>query len=213
MLERQFIHPHIIWYKRLLDIIAASAGLLILIVLFPFIALTIKLNSQGPIFFRQIRIGRSWPNRTELFYMIKFRTMCSNAEQGSGPVWAAKNDSRITAVGQFLRKTRLDELPQFINVIRGEMSLIGPRPERPGIAHTLENNIPFFTERTYGVKPGITGLAQVNQGYDETLDDVRSKLAYDLSYSLSLTRPKYWLQMECQIMLKTVAVMILGRGQ
>ena len=139
--------------------------------------------------------------------------MRSDAEAKTGPVWAQKNDPRLTKVGIFLRKTRLDELPQFINVIQGDMSLIGPRPERPIISDKLETDIPFYTERTYGVMPGITGLAQVNQGYDEDLEDVRSKLAYDFAYSLSLTKPMQWLAMDTKIIFKTIMVMVLGRGQ
>ena len=145
--------------------------------------------------------------------MIKFRTMVQDAEKLSGATWATKADPRITRVGRFLRKTRLDELPQFINVIRGEMSLIGPRPERPGFYRKLENEIPFFAERTYGVAPGITGLAQVNQGYDTCIEDVRSKVGYDHRYALALDNPLNWLRMDFGIMIRTVGIMITGRGQ
>jgi len=165
------------------------------------------------VFFRQLRIGRSHASHTELFFMIKFRTMRADAEAGTGPVWCGKADSRITRSGNFLRKTRLDELPQFLNVLKGEMSLIGPRPERPGIANRLEDAVPFFIERTYEIAPGITGLAQVNQGYDESLDDVRSKLAFDLAYSVTLLHPWRWLLQDMQIIGKTVVIMVGKKGR
>ena len=199
--------------KRIFDLLFASLGLLACAPLFPLIALAIKLDSPGPVFYRQLRVGQQFADRTLLFEMIKFRSMVSNAEGSSGPVWATSNDMRITKVGAFLRKTRLDELPQFINVIRGDMSLVGPRPERPSFYRTLEQNIPFFVERIYGVPPGITGLAQVNQGYDTNLDDVRRKLGFDLQYSLSLTSIPRWLVMDIEIVGKTIATMIMGRGQ
>ena len=199
--------------KRGVDLVLSSVMLVIFAPLFPFIALAIKLNSPGPVFFWQLRIGLCTPFSTRLFMMVKFRTMVVDAEQKSGAVWASKNDARITAVGLFLRKTRLDELPQLLNVLRGDMSLIGPRPERPGFYNKLENEIPYFAERTYGVLPGITGLAQVNQGYDTCIDDVRSKLGFDLSYSLALNNALSWLRMDLYIVWRTVMVMITGRGQ
>jgi lipopolysaccharide/colanic/teichoic acid biosynthesis glycosyltransferase len=213
MMKANYIHPICLVGKRLLDIFGAAIGLSLTLPLFPIIAIIIKVDSRGPVFFRQERVGRIWKTHKEHFFMIKFRTMVQEAESQTGEVWATKNDPRITSVGNFLRKTRLDELPQFLNVLAGDMSLIGPRPERPGISDDLEEEIPFYLERTYGVTPGITGLAQVNQGYDETLDDVRSKLAYDLAYSVSLHNPKQWILMDISIAFKTVMVMILGRGQ
>jgi len=177
------------------------------------IALAIRVSSPGPIVFRQLRIGRALDDRTELFMMYKFRSMYIDAEARTGPVWATKNDPRITAVGRFLRKTRLDEIPQLLNVLRGDMSLVGPRPERPGIAHRLEDAIPFFTERTFGIRPGITGLAQVNQGYDESLDDVRSKVLYDHAYGLAIMSFWGWLSTDLAILWKTFAVVIGRKGQ
>ena len=212
-MNASFVHPFIRTSKRVLDILCASLGLLLSLPLFPLIALAIKLESPGPVFFTQTRIGRSWPTHVELFQMIKFRSMRADAEVASGPVWAQRNDPRITRVGKFLRKTRLDELPQFINVLRGEMSMIGPRPERPGITRNLEAAIPYFVERTYGVAPGITGLAQVVNGYDETLNDVRAKLGYDLAYSLTLSSPLQWLLMELRIVGLTIQVVLFGRGR
>ncbi len=199
--------------KRKLDIVLASCALIVTAPLFPLIALAIKLDSKGPVLYRQLRVGSYHRDRVDLFYMIKFRSMCSDAEKKSGAVWAQKTDPRITATGRFLRKTRLDELPQLINVLRGEMSLIGPRPERPGFYQNLETEIPFYAERTYGLRPGITGLAQVYQGYDTCIEDVRSKVAYDHSYALALGNVGGWLAMDVRIMFMTLWVMIRGRGQ
>lgn len=199
--------------KRALDITGAMAGLALTLPLFPLIALAIKVESPGPVFFRQLRIGAALPDRTLMFEMIKFRSMRQDAERGSGAVWAQKNDPRVTRVGKILRKTRLDELPQFINVLRGEMSLIGPRPERPGFYQKLETAIPYFAERTYGLKPGITGLAQVKQGYDETIDDVRRKVAFDHAYAIRSQSLVEWLRMDLGIAFQTVAIMAFGRGR
>lgn len=153
------------------------------------------------------------PDKTLLFHMLKFRTMVRDAEAQSGAVWAGSNDPRITPVGRFLRKTRLDELPQFFNVLSGDMSIVGPRPERPGFYQKLEDEIPYFTERTYGVMHGITGLAQVKQGYDTCIDDVRSKVGFDHSYALSLHSLRSWLSMDIYIMIATISVMFNGRGR
>ncbi|MEE8379179.1 MAG: sugar transferase [Gammaproteobacteria bacterium] len=199
--------------KRIFDLLFSIVGLLVTATLFPLIALAIKLDSPGPIFFKQLRIGRATPDHIKLFEMIKFRTMVNDAERKTGATWAKKQDFRVTAVGNFLRKTRLDELPQFVNVLYGEMSIIGPRPERPGFYSKLENAIPFFAERTYGVTPGITGLAQVSQGYDTCVEDVRSKVGFDHRYALALSDPFSWVKMDLAIMFRTLAVMLLGRGQ
>jgi len=207
------IHPFTRVLKRVFDIISSLVGLLVFIPIFPIIALLIKLDSPGPIVFRQLRIGTAWHSHTELFYMLKFRSMRMDAESKTGAKWATKDDPRITRIGKLLRKSRLDELPQLINVLVGEMSLIGPRPERPGFYQTLETAIPFYAERTYGVTPGITGFAQVNQGYDENLNDVRAKLAYDHAYALCLSNPFQWFLNDIHIAMKTVVVMVMGRGQ
>ncbi|HVJ52918.1 MAG TPA: sugar transferase [Aliidongia sp.] len=199
--------------KRIFDVSVGLIGLVIGGLFAGPIAIAIKLNSPGPVVFRQLRIGRALDDRTELFMMYKFRTMYVDAEARTGPVWATKNDPRITPVGLFLRKTRLDEIPQLVNVIRGDMSLVGPRPERPGITHRLEDAIPFFTERTFGIRPGITGLAQVNQGYDESLDDVRSKVLYDHAYGLAIMSFWGWLTTDLAILWKTFAVVIGRKGQ
>ena len=199
--------------KRAIDLLAACLGLVVCALLFPFIGAAIKLTSPGPILFRQLRIGHAQQQSTALFWMYKFRTMGVDAETASGAVWASKGDPRVTRVGRFLRNTRLDELPQLINVLRGEMSLIGPRPERPGFYQKLESAIPYFAERTFGLKPGITGLAQVNQGYDRNIEDVRNKVAFDHAYALSLSSFGNWLAMDVRIAVKTLLVMICGRGQ
>jgi lipopolysaccharide/colanic/teichoic acid biosynthesis glycosyltransferase len=207
------ISPATQFGKRLLDIGGALVGLAIGGLLAGPVALAIKLTSPGPVIFRQLRIGRALHDRTELFVMYKFRTMCVDAEAKTGPVWATRGDPRITPIGRFLRKTRLDEIPQLVNVLKGDMSLVGPRPERPGITQNLEDAIPFFAERTFGVRPGITGLAQVNQGYDETLDDVRSKVLYDHAYGLAIMSFWSWLRTDLAVLWRTFAVVIGGRGQ
>lgn len=212
MNQMAFIQPGIARLKRASDILGAGLGLLMCAPLLPLIALAIKLDSPGPVLFRQLRIGRAGPDGVELFEMVKFRSMRTDAEK-NGAAWAKEKDNRVTRVGWFLRKTRLDELPQLINVLKGDMALIGPRPERPEFYPRLEEAIPFYAERTYGLRPGITGLAQVNQGYDRNLDDVRSKVGYDHRYALALSNPMDWLRMDIGIVFKTVMVMALGRGQ
>lgn len=199
--------------KRSVDITAAIIGLTLTAPLLPLLALAIKAESRGPILFRQMRVGRMLEDRTELFQMIKFRSMRQDAEARSGAVWASKRDPRITRVGNFLRKTRLDEIPQFINVLRGEMSLIGPRPERPEFYNRLEKAIPLYSGRTFGLRPGITGLAQVSQGYDEDIEDVRSKVMYDHAYAAQTFRFSDWLRSDLRIVGQTLSVMALGRGQ
>lgn len=199
--------------KRAFDITVSIILIVLLIPFLPIIALLIKTTSNGPVIYKQTRVGRLSQRKIVLFQMLKFRTMYSDAEFRTGAVWAKSNDPRITPIGLFLRKSRLDEIPQLLNVLKGEMSLIGPRPERPAFYRKLEDAIPFFAERTYGVLPGITGLAQVHQGYDTCLDDVRRKVAYDHSYALCLNSFFLWLKTDLQIVFKTILVMIQGRGQ
>ncbi len=207
------VPPGIAFAKRTIDVVGALAVLILTAPFLPLIVMAIKLDSRGPVLFRQLRIGESGPNQTKLFQMIKFRSMRTDAEAVGRPVWATERDPRITRVGHFLRKSRLDELPQLINVLRGEMSLIGPRPERPGIFNRLDSQIPYYAERIYGVRPGITGLAQVYQGYDRDLDDVKSKLLYDHAYAVALSAPLAWISMDILIVVRTVMVMALGRGR
>ncbi len=213
MKNSSFINPSILVIKRSIDLAFSIISLLVTLPLLVLIALVIKVSSPGPVFYCQLRVGKVKLGEIKHFNMIKFRTMVNNAEASTGAVWAIDNDNRLTTIGRLLRKTRLDELPQFINVIKGEMSLIGPRPERPEIVEKLEKEIPFYSERTYEMTPGITGLAQVYQGYDTCVDDVRSKIAYDFAYSLSLTKLDRWLLMDLKIILKTLFIMVLGRGQ
>ena len=163
--------------KRAFDMIGAGVLLALVALIIGLLALLVKLTSRGPAFFTQVRVGKDG----RLFNMIKLRTMRQNAEHASGPVWASKHDQRITPLGQFLRLTHLDELPQLWNVLRGDMSLVGPRPERPFFVNQFRRNIPHY-EKRLSVRPGITGLAQVKHKYDETIDDVEKKLAYDLTY-------------------------------
>ena len=166
------------------------------------VAVIIKISSRGPVLFRQTRVG--WQGA--LFSLYKFRSMYVDAETGTGAVWAAKDDPRVTPVGRWLRRLRLDELPQFFNVLRGEMSIVGPRPERPEFVETLIQRIPFYRQRLC-VKPGITGWAQINYKYAETLEDTSVKLEYDLYYLKNLS-----LALDAYIILQTVKTAILGRG-
>jgi lipopolysaccharide/colanic/teichoic acid biosynthesis glycosyltransferase len=163
--------------KEVLDRVLALAGLLALLPLLAVLALLIKLSSPGPVFFLQERVGKGG----RVFRILKLRSMVWGAEAETGPVWAAVNDPRVTPIGRVLRATHLDEIPQLWNVLRGEMSLVGPRPERPHFVARFRDVIPGYSQRLQ-VKPGITGLAQVCHHYDTTPRDVRRKLAYDLLY-------------------------------
>lgn len=199
--------------KRVMDLVLGSAALVVLSPVMLVTAFAIKLSSKGPVFYKQLRVGIATQACVSFFHVIKFRTMVEDAERFSGAVWASENDPRITPIGRFLRRTRIDELPQLWNVIVGEMSLVGPRPERPDFHHELEFKIPMFTERTYGVKPGITGLAQVKDGYPNDIPGMRQKLAWDMAYSLTLANPLLWLKTELAILLATVKVVVLAKGQ
>jgi len=188
--------------KRLMDIVISF---LILTLTFPvtfLVAIAIKLDSKGPVFFLQERMGLNG----KIFKVIKFRSMIDNAEAYSGPVWSTKDDPRITRVGKFIRKTRIDEIPQMINVLKGEMSLVGPRPERPFFVEKLSKEIPLY-KRRLKVRPGVTGWAQVKHKYDETIEDVKTKLRYDLFYIENMS-----LRMDLKILFRTIFVVITGRG-
>ncbi len=213
MTDNMHMPAHVAHAKRGFDILVSLVALALVLPLLPLIALAVRLDSPGPAIFRQLRVGRMRADRTELFVMYKFRSMRQDAEAKSGAVWAAKRDPRITRVGNFLRKTRLDELPQLFNVLIGDMSIVGPRPERPGLYGKLEAAVPFFAERTAGLRPGITGMAQVYQGYDTCVDDVRKKAGWDHAYALSLTSLRNWLLVDARVALTTVQVMVTGRGQ
>ena len=161
--------------KRVGDLILAAIFGVVSLIFYPFIILLIKVSSSGPILYRQERVGQAG----KTFEIIKFRTMIKNAEQKTGAVWAIDNDPRVTAVGRFLRKTRLDEIPQLWNILRGEMSFVGPRAERPEFHELLQKNVPFYEER-YLIKPGLTGWAQINFRYGSSVEDAEEKLKYDL---------------------------------
>ena len=163
--------------KRLIDIIVGAMGVFFLLALFPFISLAIFLDDGKPIFYRQVRTGRGGQS----YEMIKFRTMRRNAEADGLPKWASESDERATRAGRYLRKTHLDELPQVINVLRGEMSIVGPRAERPELVSYFQHQVPFYRARLL-VRPGITGWAQVNFGYASSIEDTIIKLEYDLYY-------------------------------
>jgi len=238
--------------KRAFDIIGSSVGLALTLPLYPLIAAAIYIESPGPIFIRQRRAGQLHPPRApgtddadaprvlfKEFVMMKFRSMRPDAEKMTGPVLATANDPRITRTGKLLRKTRLDEIPQFLNVLRGDMSIVGPRPERPELAEQLAMAIPYFEERMRDVKPGITGLAQISLSYsgkpypdslvakfeadltnpfkmegaeDALADHMRVKLLYDLAYTAATEDLRHFLPVELGIILKTPLVMLRALG-
>ncbi len=197
------MHRFFLATKRLLDFLAATVGALILGTTIPFVLLANAIWSPGPLFFKQLRVGKGGKS----FHIIKFRTMIPDAEKRSGAVWAAENDNRITKVGQFMRKTRMDELPQFLNILMGEMSLVGPRPERPEFVVGLVQGVPFYQAR-HAVRPGITGWAQVRYRYGSSVKDTLIKLQHDLYY---IKRQSVYL--ELSIIVKTVAVMFGFKGR
>lgn len=189
--------------KRMIDIIMAIIGLFIALFIAPFIAIIIKIESRGPIIFKQIRVGKNGKK----FLTIKFRSMVMDAEK-NGAQWAMKNDPRITRFGNLIRKTRLDEIPQLINVLRGEMSLVGPRPERPEFVETLTKEIPFYKERLL-IKPGLTGWAQLlGPAYGGSKEESLEKLKYDLYYIKNRS-----LLLDLSITLKTLKILLGARGQ
>ncbi|WP_243373833.1 TIGR03013 family XrtA/PEP-CTERM system glycosyltransferase [Geotalea sp. SG265] len=188
--------------KRVIDIACAMLILLVVLPLLPFIVLMIKLDSPGPVLFRQQRVGA----REKNFTIYKFRTMRADAEKGTGAVWASMDDPRITRVGEFLRKTRIDEIPQLFNVLGGSMSLVGPRPERPEFVEKLKEIIPYYSSRHF-VKPGVTGWAQVSYPYGASVEDAIEKLRYDLYYIKNLT-----LVFDLMIILETIKVVLFRRG-
>jgi len=188
--------------KRVFDIVFSFFVLLFSIPLFILVAILIKISSRGTIFFKQSRMK----NQTGEYEMIKFRTMIMDAEKKTGPVWADKEDKRVTGIGKILRKYWLDEIPQFINVLKGEMSIVGPRPERLHFVEILEKDIPYYRRR-FLVKPGITGWAQVKHKYDESIEDVQEKTVYDFYYIQNFS-----LLLDCKIVFLTIYLMLFGKG-
>jgi sugar transferase (PEP-CTERM system associated) len=193
------------WTVRLQSVYAtviAATAFLLTFPVFVLAALVVKLTSRGPVFYRQTRVGLNG----EPFSVYKLRSMYEDAESRTGAVWASENDPRITPAGRFLRKTRLDELPQLLNVLRGEMTIVGPRPERPEFVRQLSQSIPFYRQR-HCVKPGITGWAQINHQYGDSFDNAKTKLEYDLYYIKNLSP-----SLDLYIMFQTLKIMILTRG-
>jgi exopolysaccharide biosynthesis polyprenyl glycosylphosphotransferase len=185
--------------KRGLDILGGLVGMGILCLVFPFVGLAVLIDSGRPVFYKQVRMGRGGQH----YDILKFRTMRQDAEPNGQPQWAEENDRRATRVGLFLRKTHIDEIPQFYNVLRGEMSLVGPRAERPELVEWFQQHVPFYRARLL-VRPGITGWAQVNQPYAATIDETIEKLEYDLYYIMHRS-----LLMDLRVMLRTPN-MVLG---
>jgi lipopolysaccharide/colanic/teichoic acid biosynthesis glycosyltransferase len=208
------------WASRTLNLVLAVLALVALFPIFVLVALAVKLTSRGPVFYTQERVGldrralgradQNHRRQRDLggrpFTIYKFRTMRVDAERESGAVWAQQDDPRVTPAGKFLRQYRLDELPQLLNVLRGEMNIVGPRPERPGIFAELRGHIAEYPLRQRA-KPGITGLAQISHPYDRSLDDVRRKVHFDLEY---IRRQSVW--EDVRIMLQTIPVILFRRG-
>jgi exopolysaccharide biosynthesis polyprenyl glycosylphosphotransferase len=187
---------------RAISILFAGALAIILLPLAAITALAIRLDSRGPVLYRQVRVGQAGRR----FSMWKFRTMTVDAEKGTGAVWARKNDPRVTRVGAFLRRCRLDELPQLVNVLKGDMDLVGPRPERPEFVATLATAIPYYDVR-HLVRPGLTGWAQIGYPYGASLEDAKQKLAYDIYYVKNASPI-----LDLIVLFHTAKVVIMGRG-
>jgi sugar transferase (PEP-CTERM system associated) len=188
--------------KRAVDFAASAIGLLTALPVWLTIPLAIKMNSAGPVFFLQERVGE----KGTVFKVIKFRSMRTDAEAETGPVWAKDGDTRVTRVGRLIRKTRIDEIPQLVNVLKGDMSFVGPRPERPFFVNQLAEEIPYYPLR-HSVKPGVTGLAQIKYDYGSTVEDALEKLRYDLYY---IKRMGFW--MDLSIIFETIKVVLFGKG-
>ena len=188
--------------KRVIDIISAFILFVLSLPLWLILLPIVRVQTKGSLLFRQERVGRDGKH----FTMLKFRSMVIEAEKGVGPVWAGENDPRIVPIGRFMRKLRVDEVPQLINVLLGHMSMIGPRPERPYFVDIFSKSLPFYTRRL-SIKPGITGWAQIQHKYDESLDDVKEKLKYDLYYIDNMC-----LSLDIEIFFRTIWVMLIGKG-
>lgn len=205
--------------RRVLNVVVAAIGLLLSLPLLILIGVIVKLTSPGPVFYTQTRVGldsrragtaghrRARDLGGKPFVIYKFRTMRQDAERGTGVVWAAKDDPRVTVIGSILRQARLDELPQLLNVLLGDMNIVGPRPERPSIFRRLRTELGPRYQLRQRVRPGITGLAQISQQYDTNIDDVKRKLDFDLDY---IRRASAW--EDLKIMLQTAPVILFRRG-
>lgn len=196
------LKPLLMHTERFISIFVSLCALLATIPFYPLIVLAIKMSSPGPAFYRQKRVGKNG----RVFECLKFRTMRLNAEAATGPTWAGNNDPRVTRVGRFLRRSRIDEIPQLWNVLRGEMSFVGPRPERPEFVEWLNREIPYYNLR-HVVPPGITGWAQVNYPYGASLEESKEKLCYDLYYVKNLS-----VLFDLLIIFRTLKIVLLGRG-
>ena len=188
--------------KRSVDLILSVFMLIVCSPLIVITAVLIKIDSKGPVFFSQERVGE----KGKIYRIHKFRSMIADAEKQSGPVWAQSDDDRITRVGKIIRRLRIDEIPQLYNVLKGEMSFVGPRPEREYFVKQLEDLIPYYTIR-YTVKPGITGWAQVCYGYGASVEDAVEKLNYDLFYIKNMTS-----LMDMMIVLRTIKIVLFSKG-
>lgn len=191
------------WFlRRIISTLLALTLSLITLPLIPFIALLIRITSKGPVLYRQKRVGL----RGQVFDCLKFRTMRSDAEADTGPTWASDDDPRITRIGKFLRRSRLDEIPQIWNVLRGDMAFVGPRPERPEFVAKLNKEIPYYNLR-HAARPGITGWAQINYGYGSSVDEAKEKLRFDLYYIRNISAT-----LDLLIVFYTLRAVIVGRG-
>jgi sugar transferase (PEP-CTERM system associated) len=189
--------------KRLTGIAISVVGLVVTAPVMLVVAALIRLESPGPIFFKQERVGQDG----KVFTLFKFRSMRTDAEKDGHPVWAGENDPRVTRVGALIRKTRVDEIPQLWNVLKGDMAIVGPRPERPYFVEKLRHVIPYYDQR-HTVKPGITGWAQVRYPYGASVQDAVEKLQYDLFYIKHMS-----LVFDLSILFETIKVIIFGRGR
>lgn len=194
--------PNSVAMQQFYSFVIALIGAIVTAPVMLLTALLLKLTSKGPVLYKQIRVGKGGAS----FHVLKFRSMYVDAEARTGAVWASKNDPRVTPVGRYLRKFRIDELPQFWNVLAGDMSFVGPRPERPEFVQALSEKIPFYRQR-HCVRPGITGWAQINHKYGDTVEDTITKLEYDLYYIKNVS-----LALDIYIILNTMKTVLLGRG-
>ncbi len=194
--------PQNVFYQSLFNMSLAAVGIAVSLPVMLLTALAVRFSSAGPILYRQVRVGFN----DVPFTLYKFRSMRADAEARTGPVWASKDDPRITRVGRIIRKLRLDELPQLFNVLKGEMSLVGPRPERPEFVRALSEYIPYYRQR-HCVRPGITGWAQINYKYGDTVEDTAAKLEFDLYYIKNMS-----LGLDTFIIFHTIKAMLLSRG-